>query len=425
LEGKQLFRSPIVLPNTDILVNQLIEYVHQTHGHAGTQFVLGMLREKYWILKGRKTVSSVIHRCVTCRRHNVKNITCQPADLPANRVQQQYAFQTTGVDLAGPILLKGGKKVWIILYTCAVYRGVYLDITDTLSTEEFIDSLEKFTMTVGRPNTIYSDNGTNFVGTENLLKKVNMKNLHVNKINWIFNPPSAPWWGGWWERLVRTLKELLRKMIGTAKLTRKELEKCLSSITYTINNRPLTTLNEDPDDLTPITPAMFMKDLPVDGFPEGEQMHAGNLRENYQKIRSLRRALNNRFRKEYLSQLVHVKNERKNQPPVVGDVVLVGSNDRKRFEWPLGRIIELYPGKDNQVRVAKVKTSNGVLVRPLQRLYPLEVSNPKLIEPPKDVTKQVHGEEEFQEEKGEPIMEKKTRYGRTVKAPTRYTSWNN
>jgi len=62
-----------------------------------------------------------------------------------------------------------------------------------------------------------------------------------------------------------------------------------------------------------------MKDLPVGGLPEGEQMHAEHFR----------------------------------------------SNDRKRFEWPFGRIIELYPGKDNQVGAVEVETPIGVLVRSL------------------------------------------------------------
>jgi hypothetical protein len=201
-----------------------------------------------------------------------------------------------------------------------------------------------------------------------------------------------------------------------------------ASISHTINNRPLTTVSEDPDDLAHLTPSMFMRDLPLAGLPEGEAIGATQLRENKMKIRNLRKSLNNRFRKEYLSQLVQNKNEVKASPPQVGDVVLVGSNDRKRFEWPLGRIIELYPGQDKQVRVAKVKTASRFLVRPLQRMYPLEVTTPDVIEVPieiKESVKQTAESKRVQEEdEGEPDGEKKTRYGRIVKAPTRYYSWN-
>jgi hypothetical protein len=58
--------------------------------------------------------------------------------------------------------------------------------------------------------------------------------------------------------------------------------------------------------------------------------------------------------------------------PVVNDVVLIG-DERKRVNWPLGRIVELLPGKDKQVRVAKVKTKHGIIERPIAKLYPLEV----------------------------------------------------
>jgi len=221
-DDTRLFRSPILLPKDDLVVHQLISYVHQSNCHAGTQFVLGKIKEKFWIPQGRKTVSRVIHSCTICKRHNVKKLLCDPAPLPQARIQTKYAFQTTGVDLAGPLVLKCGKKVWVVIYTCAAYRGVFLDVVSSISSEEFLESLEKFTLSIGRPSTMYSDNGTNFVGARNLKKKVNYAKLEAKEINWILNPPTAAWWGGWWERLVRTMKDLLKRMIGQAKLTRRE-----------------------------------------------------------------------------------------------------------------------------------------------------------------------------------------------------------
>jgi len=164
----------------------------------------------------------------------------------------------------------------MVIYTCAVFRGVYLDIVDSLSSEEFIRSLHKFTCIIGRPRTVFSDNGTNFVGAQSIMKKLNWKKIekemHVQSISWRFNPPTAAWWGGWWERLIRSLKVLLRRMIATAKLIRKDLETCLAEISYVMNNRPLTTLTGNDADLMPLTPAMFMRDFPVSGLPEIEKI---------------------------------------------------------------------------------------------------------------------------------------------------------
>jgi len=257
-----------------------------------------------------------------------------------------------------------------------------------------------------------------------LMKQLNYNTLeaklNVREIKWSFNPPTAAWWGGWWERLVKTLKDLLKRMIGTAKLTMQELKRCLWGITHTINNRPLTTLTEDSDDLTPLTPSMFMRDLPISGLPEREAMTQGDLRKAYKKLNALKEALQQRFRKEYLANLVQRKNERQNKSLEIGDIVLVGIENKKRFEWPLGKILEIYPGKDQKIRVAKVKTAKGTLLRPLQRLFPLEVSSSTLM--PVPAQKEEEKKEKAQDDATQEGTE--TRYGRQVKKPIRYGIWN-
>jgi hypothetical protein len=93
----------------------------------------------------------------------------------------------------------------------------------------------------------------------------------------------------------------------------------------------------------------------------------------------------------------------------------------------MGRIIELFPGKDGESRVAKVKTSTGVLIRPLQRLYPLEVtSSSEFLPVPETVKKvavqrkkKVLQQEENNSQEQEPEVELQTRSGRRVKRPAR------
>ncbi|GFU94531.1 integrase catalytic domain-containing protein [Trichonephila clavipes] len=52
----------------------------------------------------------------------------------------------------------------------------------------------------------------------NDLSKLNWSKIveetRTPKILWKFIPPTAAWWGGWWERLVRTVKELLKCTLG-------------------------------------------------------------------------------------------------------------------------------------------------------------------------------------------------------------------
>jgi len=371
------FSFPVLLPSGHPLVILLIRWYHVKHHHAGTQFLMSRLREKFWILQARRTINRVIHKCPTCLRHSSKSFQVDPATLPAARTEAAHAFQTTGVDLAGPLYLKSGEKAWLVLFTCAVYRCVHLDFVTSLSTEVFLNALERFINTRGRPITIYSDNGSNFVGLVNMFKKVDWQivaeTASVRQIKWIFNPPSAAWWGGWWERLIRTVKDLLKRMLGNARLNYDQLRTNLSHVENLINERPLTIVTEDPSDLIPLTPAMFLRGLSSGAFPEGKQLAVG-LQAEYKKRQSLQRELTVRFRNEYLSQLVQRANEKPRKRPQVGDMVLVGADDQRRIHWPMARIVELIPGRDGAVRVARVKTQHGTLLRPLQRLYPLEVS---------------------------------------------------
>jgi len=55
----------------------------------------------------------------------------------------------------------------------------------------------------------------------------------------------------------------------------------------------------------------------------------------------------------------------------VGTMVIVKVNDTPPLSWPLGRIIEVYPGTNNVVRVVKVITKQGVFTRPVVKLVPL------------------------------------------------------
>ncbi|KAJ8872354.1 hypothetical protein PR048_025958 [Dryococelus australis] len=114
--------------------------------------------------------------------------------LLEDRVRETAVFEVTGVDLAGPIVLNGGKKVWMVLFTCDV----------------FLYALRRFISHRGCLKIIYSNNGTHFVGTNNLLDSKNLKNIETEAAP-TFNPPSAAWWGGWWEWLIQMIKKTAKK----------------------------------------------------------------------------------------------------------------------------------------------------------------------------------------------------------------------
>jgi hypothetical protein len=147
------FRYSILLPSDHSLVIKLIRKEHEKSGHAGVQILMSILRERFWILKCRKTVRKVIRGCTRCKRFSVKPIEVMSAPLPEDRVRDANVFDITGVDLCGPLFLKDGKKCWVVLFTCAVFRAVHLEITTTLSTDGLLQALRRFIARRGRPGT--------------------------------------------------------------------------------------------------------------------------------------------------------------------------------------------------------------------------------------------------------------------------------
>lgn len=445
------FRCPIILPQHHPLVKKLVHTYHLTLNHGSIDVVMNTLREQFWILSSRRMVQSVVRGCVICRRFSAKRLESIPIPLPVNRVRDAAAFEVTGVDLAGPLFLAGGEKSWVVLFTCAVYRALHLELVKSLTTDSFLEALRRFIARRGRPVTIYCDNGTNFVGACNALRNLDwdliIQRGVVSRIEWKFDPPLAAWWGGWWERLVRMVKELLRRTLGKACLTYEELSTTLCDCEATINARPLTYLAEDAQQLIALSPDMFLRDLKEYGVPDLDGVDAMTLNKRIKYRQRLREELRRRFRVEYLGQLTRGKGPKASGQTVVeGDLVFVGNDNSKRLDWPLGRILQLFPGKDGESRVAKVKTGSGHVIRPIQRLYPLEMSpveaahiasdriSPSFKE--NDIPSRRHritslaesldtsanvkevGDSGFQnEEHSEPIAPTTTRSGRVIKKP--------
>ncbi|KAL7727018.1 hypothetical protein ACLKA6_010061 [Drosophila palustris] len=118
---------------------------------------------------------------------------------------------------------------------------------DRLSTNSCLMGLRRHIARRGTPKEIYSDNGTNFRGTDAFLRE-NMQlddsemhqNLMRRGISWYFNPPAAPHMGGAWERLVRSIKTVLYRIVSNQKFTDESLLTAMMEVEMTVNSRPLT-----------------------------------------------------------------------------------------------------------------------------------------------------------------------------------------
>ncbi|GFW95066.1 integrase catalytic domain-containing protein [Trichonephila clavipes] len=266
-----------------------------------------------------------------------------PVSLPSDRIKDAAVFEVVGVDLVGPLR--------------------------------------------GRPRIIYSDNGTNFRGAYNELIDIDWNKVsryaEIQRITWKFIPPTAAWWGGFWERLVRTVKELLRRTLGKAIFTYEELLTILCECEKVVNSRPLTYLSEDMLDPTLGTPARFLFEIPTADTKDLDVRDANLFRKRLRFRAKVIEELKRRFRNEYLGQLIQRQKQHYQSSNIqVGDIVLIGDDWKKIPQWPLARVIKLIPEKDGLVRTVKLRTQSCTLIRPNQRVFPLEVSGNDITNPP-------------------------------------------
>ncbi|GBN43659.1 hypothetical protein AVEN_262637-1 [Araneus ventricosus] len=277
-------------------------------------------------------------------------------------------------------------------------------------------ALRRFVARRGRCSTIYCDNGSNFVGAANILRSLDWKKIikygTVNAIDWKFNPPTV----AWWERLIKIIKDLLKRVY----LSHEEMMTVLCDCEAIINSRPLAYVSENDTDFTPISSSMFIQDIREWAVPDLDVADHYSLNKRIKYRQTVQNDLRDPFRSEYLGQLVQRRTCKESRQISVGDIILAGSNNLKRIQWPLGKIIELLPGKDKEIRLVRVKTANSMLLPSVQRIYPLEVASPtelpsKVIPQNSPKTLTISDSERVEDET------KLTRSGRKIQVPERFS----
>ena len=197
--------------------------VYQSHAivkHNGVNETLAETRSEFWIPKGRQTVKKIIANCVDCKKIEGKSYDSpEPAPLPGFRLSDDFAFSHIGIDYAGPLYIKNiyksdgdMYKAYILLITCATSRAIHLELVPDQKAETLIRALIRFQSCRGIPNFVISDNGKSF--KDGTLKKF----IGHMGIRWKFIVERAPWWGGFYERLVRSVKRCLKKTLRNARL---------------------------------------------------------------------------------------------------------------------------------------------------------------------------------------------------------------
>ncbi len=375
---------PIVLdtihPVTKLLIKQ---YDTQLH-HPGTGRVFADIRRHFWILRGRQAVRSIQHHCTECQKWRGKSNIPKMADLPPSSLRLfQPVLYSTGMDCFGPFAIKIGhrnEKCWGITYKCLTTKAVYIDLLSQADTNSFLMSLRRFIARRGKPHQLLSYQGTNFKGGVRELKEA-FNNIHPQlqtelakqQINFQYNPPNSPHFGGFWEREIRSVKSARYTAIDAKTVTEEVLRTVLIEIEGILNSKPLGYVSSDIADPDPVTPNSLLMGrldsaLPQVIYPESELLSRKRWRHS--------QILADQFWNCYLHNCLpglqsRQKWQQEKDNLTVGTVVMIADPQFLRALWPTGKVKSIIPGADGKVRAAEIQVKDRTYIRPVVRLIKL------------------------------------------------------
>ena len=224
-----------------------------------------------------------------------------------------------------------------------------------------------------------SDHGRAFKGASEEMKEFVSflcQEFAHPRVKWKFSVELAPWWGGFWERLVRSVKEPLRKVLGRQVIGYDELVTTVTEVEAVVNCRPLGYLYMDsPSDCLPLTPAHLVNGKGLLGSAVSIPVEAAqNINRRQQFLKSLVDYFWTIWTRDCLIELRqhHTNVSNGNLNPKVNDIVLLHEK-RTRHCWRIGKISNLLFGGDGQARAAEVVSAGKTFRRPIQLISPLEV----------------------------------------------------
>lgn len=385
-----LAKHPVILPKGQRITTLIIRHYHTKIFHQGRKITAGAIREAgFWIIGGKRMISSELFHCVTCRILRGPFIRQIMAQLPTARTDtdtltNSAPFEHVGVDVFGHWTIaarrtRGGcanSKRWAVCFSDFTTRGIHLEVLEEMTSSSFINAMRRMQALRGPVISFYSDRGSNFVGTihELLQSKEVLEYLRDEQIEWKLNPAHASHFGGVWERMNGICRRILDAILLQTHitLTHEVLTTFMAEVVAIVNNRPLVPISTDPEVPEILTPnrILTLKRLPLYAL-SGDDPNDVYGRQ-WKQVQRLASEFWKKWRSEYLPLLQTTQKWNVTERDVeVGDLVLM-KTDSHRNEWPKARIVTVSPSIDGKVRKVEIQTCrNGhkkVYTRPISEL---------------------------------------------------------
>ncbi|GFY14069.1 integrase catalytic domain-containing protein [Trichonephila clavipes] len=229
-DGYKKLPYPMIIPTNHNFTYIIIDLFHILYFHTGAEATLANIRNSFWISSARNVVRKILSTCLTCRKVSAKGWQQLMADLPAARVTACRVFSQ-------------------------VVKAIHLEIVSDLTTEAFLAALKRFVARRVRLIEIHSDNGRDFVGSSNELRKI--------------------------------LKALFKVQIEAV-----------------LNSRPICPLSNDPNDVETLTPAHFLVGSSLVAVPDPDYTEIPmNRLSRWQLVQRMNQHFWCKWSSEYLNRL--------------------------------------------------------------------------------------------------------------------------
>ncbi|KAH9407247.1 hypothetical protein TYRP_012797 [Tyrophagus putrescentiae] len=161
--------KPIILPQKCHLTELIIQFEHERLGHPGIDRTRFAIRDQFFVFGLRRSVNKLISRCNLCKRLRGKTLTADLGSVPKFRYEiNSTPFTNVGIDIFGPlkVAMNTAGKRYGVIFSCATTRAVHLELIHNQTAAEVFRAMTNFISRRGIPHLIYTDNGTNLIGSE-------------------------------------------------------------------------------------------------------------------------------------------------------------------------------------------------------------------------------------------------------------------
>ena len=382
----------------------MINDCHLKGHHSGPDHTRRTLRNRFWIVGGKKAIQSILHKCPFKGCRPVKPIIQNTPPLPVERMNTAKVYEMVSLDGIGPFEIRkcgicnynslcekcyaklsksaknsyekerqcGTRKCWISLIVCMVSRCVSLELVLDKTCESFLMSFQRHCSENGVPRYVLSDNDAAYIRANEEIQALfrsdaAKKYYATNGIRWNFTPRRSPQHNGATESLVAVCRKTLRGIFGATKMTEQEFNTALKLAQMKINSRPLVGVSDDPSDqnLLTITPFHLKMCKPVALFPSSlDDFTASDLdkmklsiRDRWQQRKVLQARFFIKWKNEYLMSQQKIRKDRykENTAINVGDIVLVMNNKTTKDAWPIARVTKCHKSNDGVIRSVELR----------------------------------------------------------------------